>query len=240
MNRLVEIRRLRAGYGKAPVIPGASLDIESGSCIALIGPNGAGKSTFLKAIAGALRNVGGSIKIDGREYCDRPTHVVVGAGLVLVPEGRHVFPELSVADNLLLGSLRLAGRRQNYEAQRDTVFSLFPRLRERAAQRAGTLSGGEQQMLAIGRALMARPRVMLLDEPFMGLAPLVIDEIVRAIEALRTQQVSLLIVEQKSDQVLELCSRVHVMAKGTIVQETTAAELRRSSDIVDAYFGRSS
>jgi len=239
MTALLEIRRLSAAYGRVPVIADASMDVERGRCVALIGPNGAGKSTFLKAVAGALLKVGGSIKIDGAEYCGRPAHQIVSAGLVLVPEGRHVFSDLSVADNLLLGSLRLSERRRQLETQQRTVFELFPRLQERALQRAGTLSGGEQQMLAIGRALMSRPRIMLLDEPFMGLAPLVVDEIVKAIEAMRDQNVSLLIVEQKSEQVMDLCSRVYVMSKGAIVLDSVPSELRGSSGILDAYFGRS-
>lgn len=239
MTALVEIRRLEAGYGRVPVIADASIEIERGRCVALIGPNGAGKSTFLKAIAGALLKVSGSVKIDDVEYCTCPTHEIVAAGLVLVPEGRHVFADLNVADNLLLGSLRLGNRRQHLETQRRAVFQLFPRLQERSAQRAGTLSGGEQQMLAIGRALMSRPRIMLLDEPFMGLAPLVIDEIVKAIQTLRDQGVSLLIVEQKSEQVMDLCSRVYVMSKGAIVLDSTPSDLRSSSGILDAYFGRS-
>ena len=239
MTALVEIRRLSAAYGKIPVIADASIEIERGRCVALIGPNGAGKSTLLKAVAGALLRVGGSVKIDKVEYRGRPTHQIVAAGLVLVPEGRHVFADLSVADNLLLGSLRLADRRQHLEAQRRAVLELFPRLQERSTQRAGTLSGGEQQMLAIGRALMSRPRVMLLDEPFMGLAPLVVDEIVKAIETLRNRDVSLLIVEQKSEQVMDLCSRVYVMSKGAIVLDSTPSDLRSSSGILDAYFGRS-
>jgi branched-chain amino acid transport system ATP-binding protein len=237
MPLALEVSDLRVGYGAFTVIPDFAIGLAEGACVALIGPNGAGKSTLLKGLAGALRDVSGSVKIYGVNLAGRQPHEMLKAGLSLVPEGRHIFSSLTVADNLMLGALRLHDRGTNQAAQRAFVFSLFPRLRERLGQRAGTLSGGEQQMLAIGRSLMAKPRILLLDEPFTGLAPLVVGEIISAISKLSRSGITTLIVEQRTTQILGLCQHIYAMAKGRIVFDVPAERFDRLEDLLPAYFG---
>src|SRR6185437_651861 len=180
---MLRLSELHASYGAAPVLQGVSLHVERGESVALLGPNGAGKSTLLAALTGTIARRSGMIDLDGHNLVDERSHAIVARGVALVPEGRLVFAPFTVADNLRLGAIRLRGDlRERYEY----VYALFPRLAERKRQIAGTLSGGEQQMLAIGRALMSAPRLLLLDEPFLGLAPLVVAEIRRALEKLRS------------------------------------------------------
>ena len=230
---MLRLSELRASYGAAPVLQGVSLEVGAGEIVALLGPNGAGKSTVLAAVTGMLRNRGGRVVFDGRDMIDEPAHRIVARGIRLVPEGRLVFAPFSVADNLRLGALRLNGAlRERFEY----VYQLFPRLAERAEQPAGTLSGGEQQMLAIGRALMSKPRLLLLDEPFLGLAPLVVQQIRTALEKLRASGLTMLIVEQKLDIALSFAQRAYVLIKGTIVLEQPTEELARRSDLADLYF----
>jgi len=224
---------LHASYGAAPVLQAVSLDVGAGETVALLGPNGAGKSTLLAAITGTIRQRSGAIVLDGREMVAEPTHRIVEAGVRLVPEGRLVFAPFSVEDNLRLGALRLKGDlRERFEY----VYALFPRLEERKRQPAGTLSGGEQQMLAIGRALMSKPRLLLLDEPFLGLAPLVVHEIRKSLEQLRKSGLTLLIVEQKLDIALTFAQRAYVLIKGRVVLEETTQKLARRADLSDLYF----
>ena len=230
---MLRIEDLSASYAAAPVLQGVSLHVEKGETVALLGPNGAGKSTVMAAITGTITKRSGSVRLDERELVSAPSHAIVAAGVALVPEGRLVFAPFTVEDNLRLGAIRLQGElRERYEY----VYRLFPRLAERRDQSAGTLSGGEQQMLAIGRALMSRPRMLLLDEPFLGLAPLVVVEIRRALEKLRESGLTLLIVEQKLDIALAFASRAYVLIKGRVVLEETTDRLARRPDLSDLYF----
>jgi branched-chain amino acid transport system ATP-binding protein len=230
---MLRLSDLRGSYGAAPVLQGVSLEVGAGETVALLGPNGAGKSTLLAAITGTLRNRSGQVVLDGREMIAAPAHRIVESGVRLVPEGRLVFAPFSVAENLRLGALRLKGEvRERF----DYVYGLFPRLAERARQPAGTLSGGEQQMLAIGRALMSKPRLLLLDEPFLGLAPLVVQQIRITLEKLRASGLTMLIVEQKLDIALSFAQRAYVLIKGRVVLEETTEALARRPDLSDLYF----
>lgn len=234
---MLDISGLCAGYGHGPVVQDVALQVARGETVALLGPNGAGKSTLLAALSGTLRQRSGHATLDGQDLITMPTHAIVAAGLVQVPEGRRMFAPLSVQDNLRLGAVRLAGRNAASLAGRfDYVYGLFPRLAERRHQLAGTLSGGEQQMVAIGRALMSSPRVLLLDEPFLGLAPLVVAEIRHALTALRERGLTMVLVEQKLDIALPFTSRAYVLVKGRIALAQASAELARRADLGQLYF----
>jgi branched-chain amino acid transport system ATP-binding protein len=232
---MLSLEHVSAGYGAITVIPDLSLHVGEGETVALLGPNGAGKSTLTAAIAGALRRRAGAIRFDGVDLVGLPPHQVVAAGVVLVPEGRRIFAPLTVGDNLRLGAMRLAGGAAALGRQLDYVFGLFPRLAERRGQIAGTLSGGEQQMLAIGRALMSAPRLLLLDEPFLGLAPMVVHEILEAVLGLRRQGLTVLLVEQKVEMALSASDRAYVMVKGAIVREGPSRELLAAGDLGEHY-----
>ena len=230
---MLRIRDLKASYGPAPVLQGVSLSVEKGESVALLGPNGAGKSTLLAALTGTIARREGEILLDGKNLLTERSHAIVAQGVALVPEGRLVFAPFNVEDNLRLGAIRLKGdlaERYRY------VYALFPRLAERRRQTAGTLSGGEQQMLAIGRALMSAPRLLLLDEPFLGLAPLVITEIRQALGRLRASGLTILMVEQKLDIALGFAARAYVLIKGRVVLEDSTARLARRADLNDLYF----
>ena len=229
---MLRLSDVRASYGAATVLQGVGLQIDAGETVALLGPNGAGKSTLLAAVTGTIRSRSGSIVFDGAEVVRAPAHRIVASGVRLVPEGRLVFAPFSVEDNLRLGALRLKG---DLRERFDYVYGLFPRLAERRKQPAGTLSGGEQQMLAIGRALMSRPRLLLLDEPFLGLAPLVVVQIRGALEKLRASGLTLLLVEQKLDIALALATRAYVLIKGAVVLHDTTADLARRANLADLY-----
>ena len=230
---MLQLTDLKASYGSAPVLQGVNLHVDKGETVVLLGPNGAGKSTLMAAITGTLPVRDGEILFDGLNLCRRHSHDIVQQGIALVPEGRLVFAPFSVEDNLRLGAIRLKGE---VNERFDYVYSLFGRLAERKNQLAGTLSGGEQQMLAIGRALMSAPRMLLLDEPFLGLAPLVIAEIRVALEKLRQSGLTLLMVEQKLDIALAFAQRAYVMIKGRVVLEETTASLAKRPDLSDLYF----
>jgi branched-chain amino acid transport system ATP-binding protein len=232
---MLELRDTVAGYGAAPIIRGVSLRVGKGETVALLGPNGAGKSTLLAAITGTIRVRLGSIRFDGVEIIRLPSHAIVASGLVLVPEGRLIFAPFTVEDNLRLGAVRLAPG-QALAERYDYVYRLFPRLSERRRQMAGSLSGGEQQMLAIGRALMSAPRLLLLDEPFLGLAPALIVEIRRALDELQAHDLTILLVEQKLDIALTAATRAYVMIKGRIALESDAESLSRRPDLNQLYF----
>jgi len=229
---MLRLSDVRASYGAATVLQGIGLQIDTGETVALLGPNGAGKSTLLAAVTGTIRSRSGSIVFDGTEVVRAAAHRIVASGVRLVPEGRLVFAPFSVEDNLRLGALRLKG---DLRERFDYVYGLFPRLAERRKQPAGTLSGGEQQMLAIGRALMSRPRLLLLDEPFLGLAPLVVVQIRGALEKLRASGLTLLLVEQKLDIALALATRAYVLIKGAVVLHDTTADLARRANLADLY-----
>jgi branched-chain amino acid transport system ATP-binding protein len=210
--------------------------IETAETVALIGPNGAGKSTLLGALSGTVPRRSGQAILDGVDLMALPSHAIVALGVVQVPEGRHVFAPMTVQDNLLLGSVALAQRSRFLQQRFDAVYALFPRLAQRRQQLAGTLSGGEQQMVAIGRALMSQPRVLLLDEPFLGLAPMVVEEIRHALNILRQDGMTMILVEQKLDIALPFTSRTHVMIKGQLAWVQDSAQLMDSPDLAQLYF----
>jgi branched-chain amino acid transport system ATP-binding protein len=232
---MLEIVGLSSGYGGAAVLKDVSLHVGAGEIVTVIGTNGAGKTTLLNTVAGLLRPLGGIVRLDGEPIGGRPTEKIVRAGLSLVPEGRQVVAPLSVEENLLVGAY---GRKRGDAA--DTlaaIYARFPRLKDRRRQPAGLLSGGEQQMLAIGRALMAGPRVLLLDEPSMGLAPLIVSEIFVLLGELNRQGLTVLLVEQNARKALALAKRGYVLEGGRIVLEGAAEDLAKSPAIVDAYLG---
>ena len=224
-----------AGYGPVPVLHNIGMVVGSGEVVTVLGPNGAGKSTLIKGIAGVIRRRGG-LSLDGQDISHLDSHHIVAAGLAVVPEGRLIFAPLTVEDNLRLGSIRLQNRRSSIMECFAGVFDLFPRLAERRYQLGGTLSGGEQQMLAIGRALMSAPRVLLLDEPFIGLAPIVVEEIIQALEKLRENGLTLVLVEQKIEVALQFAQNAYVMVKGRVVLHDTTKNLLRRDDLEDLYF----
>jgi len=239
---LLQATHVSVRYGAILAVDDASIEVAAGERVALVGANGAGKSSLLKAVVGLERIGGGQVAIGGRNVSKLPAHRRVAEGLALVPEGRGVFRELTVAENLELGSyLRTAGsQRAAVAADLARVLELFPRLAERRHQLAGTLSGGEQQMLAIGRALMTGPRLLVLDEPSLGLAPLVVNEIVRALRRLNAEQgLSLLVSEQNAVLGLGLAQRGYVLNGGRIVLQGDAAGLARQSELIDSYLGSS-
>lgn len=231
---MLGVGALVAGYGAEPVLHGIDLQVRRGEVVALLGANGAGKSTLMKALAGLHRPVLGGIHLEGRELKNLGAEQVVAQGVVLVPEGRQVFPELSVLDNIRLGAfLHPVDRDARVEEQ----LQRFPRLRERLQQRAGLLSGGEQQMLAIARALMSRPRILLLDEPSLGLAPKIIAELFAALDRLRREGMTLLLVDQMAGLALALADRAYVIEGGRIVAQGTAAEIAADGALAQAYLG---
>ncbi|KAB1073214.1 ABC transporter ATP-binding protein [Methylobacterium planeticum] len=232
---MLEIRSLSSGYGGPPVLDEVCLDLRPGEIVTVVGSNGAGKTTLLNTVAGLLRPVAGRILLDGRPIAGLAAEKIVRAGLSLVPEGRQVIAPLSVEENLLVGAY---GRRDRRGAETlEAVYTRFPRLKERRRQAAGLMSGGEQQMLAIGRALMAGPRVLLLDEPSMGLAPLIVSEIFALLGDLNGQGIAVLLVEQNARKALALASRGYVLESGRIVLEGPAAALAASPAVLDAYLG---
>ena len=234
---VLDVASLSGGYNRHDTVSNVALSVARGQTIALLGPNGAGKSTVLAAISGLLPRREGSIRVEGRELIREPSHRIVANGIVQVPEGRRIFAPLSVFDNLRLGSVGLTPHTAgNLRRQIDFVYALFPRLAERRQQLAGTLSGGEQQMVAIGRALMSRPSLLLLDEPFLGLAPLVIQEIRTALGALKREGLTMLLVEQKLDIALSFAERAYVLIKGRIALEGTCQDLAARPDLSTLYF----
>lgn len=234
---MLRLEGITAGYGAIDVIRGLELELRDGETVAILGPNGAGKSTLLSAITGTIRRRSGIARMGERDLMRMMSHEIVAAGVALVPEGRQIFQPLSVRDNLRLGAVRLARDGGHTLDERFSfVFGLFPRLKERQVQHGGTLSGGEQQMLAIGRALMSAPRLLLLDEPFLGLAPMVVSEIRAAIAGLRKGGLTILLVEQKLDVALDLATRACVMIKGELKLTDSTENLRRRDDLNDLYF----
>jgi branched-chain amino acid transport system ATP-binding protein len=234
---MLELTGFSAGYGRLRVIRNLRLAVARGEAVALLGPNGAGKTTLLTGIMGALRERAGSVRFAGRELGAAAPHEIVSAGLTLVPEGRHIFGPLSVEDNLRLGAIGLGRPARATVAERfELVYDLFPRLVERRRQVARTLSGGEQQMLAIGRSLMAAPRMLLLDEPFLGLAPQIVQEILASIGQLVAGGLPIVLVEQKFDLALGIAQRAYVMIKGEIVLESDTATLKRRDHLDQLYF----
>ena len=232
---MLEVRGLRAGYGPMQVLHGVDLDVGRGEIVAILGANGAGKSTLNNNISGIFRPFAGTIRFEGTEITARPPERIVDAGLIQVPEGRRVFPNLTVRDNLLLGAYRRGRARRASNIER--VCDIFPRLRERMTQIAGTLSGGEQQMLAIGRALMSEPRLLILDEPSLGLSPILVEEMFALIRDLNADGLAILLVEQNVLQSLEIANRAYVLENGVFVMEDTPAALLADDQLKRAYLG---
>jgi branched-chain amino acid transport system ATP-binding protein len=234
-SALLSVRGLRSGYGAVEVLRGVDLDVAAGEIVALLGSNGAGKSTFNQTVSAVVAARAGSVQFDGRDITRAHYRQVVGLGLIHVPEGRRIFPNLSVLENLELGSFARA--RANRSANLERVFAIFPRLKERTGQLAGTMSGGEQQMLAIGRGLMGEPRLLILDEPSLGLSPLLVEELFGLIARLHADGLAILLVEQNVAQSLEIAQRAYVMENGAIQFSGTSAELLATDRLRQAYLG---
>jgi branched-chain amino acid transport system ATP-binding protein len=235
---LLQVDALHAGYGRAEVLAGIALEAARGSVVAVVGPNGAGKSTLLNALMGVLP-ARGAIRFDGEEIAARSLEERVQRGIALVPETRALFASMPVADNLILGGYRRRrAPRAEQAARLDEIYGLFPRLRERRTQDAGTLSGGERQMLAIGRALMGSPRLLMLDEPSLGLAPLVVKEIFRIIERLRETGVTILLIEQNARAAMAVADHAYVLETGAIALEGPAQRLAADPRVIETYLGR--
>jgi branched-chain amino acid transport system ATP-binding protein len=232
---LLIVSGLRAGYGATEILRGVDLTVGQGEIVAVLGSNGAGKSTLNRAISGVLRPWTGSIRFDDGAIERERAAAIVARGLIHVPEGRRIFPDMTVRENLDLGAYRRG--RQRRDDNRRRVFSIFPRLAQRQAQRAGTLSGGEQQMLAIGRGLMAEPRLLILDEPSLGLSPLLVEELFALIKAINAQGIALLLAEQNVVHSLEVAQRACVLDNGVFVLTGSAADLRNDPELKRAYLG---
>ncbi|ADP72165.1 ABC transporter related protein [Rhodomicrobium vannielii ATCC 17100] len=237
---MLKVQDLKAGYGRVEVLHGLSFHVPKGELVTLIGSNGAGKTTTLRAISGMLRPQSGAILLGDAEIAGLPSHQVARRGLAHSPEGRRIFPSLSVEDNLRLGAfVRLTGVREkgDVEADFDRMYDLFPRLKERREQQAGTLSGGEQQMLAMGRALMSRPEILLLDEPSMGLAPRLVEGVFDTIRRLKEEHVTMLLVEQFAAMALDVADHAYVLENGRIRFQGAAKSLRNDPAVRSAYLG---
>ena len=234
---LLQVRDLHAGYGRAEVLSGLDFHLDPGRVVTVIGPNGAGKSTTLNALMGVLPSRG-QLRFDGQDLTDATLEDRVMMGLALVPEKRELFGTMPVEDNLVLGGFRAMKLRvPNWRSELERVYELFPRLKERRAQLAGTLSGGERQMLAVGRALMSRPKLLMLDEPSLGLAPLIVREIFRIIDRLRSQGTSILLIEQNARAALEVANHGYVLETGSIALEGPAEQLATDPRVIETYLG---
>jgi branched-chain amino acid transport system ATP-binding protein len=233
---LLVVDIVHAAYGQSRVLRGISLDVADGEVVCLIGPNGAGKTTVIRAICGQIPVMAGRITWRGRDICEVPGADIVGLGIATVPEGRRIFPDLSVRENLLAGAYH---RRRSFTgaAELDFAFQMFPRLKERQGQLGGTLSGGEQQMLAIARALMARPKLLLLDEPSMGLAPILIEQVFDTLARLAREGMTILLVEQNAEMALQTASRAYVLERGKIVLSGSSTELAHNQQVQRSYLG---
>lgn len=235
-STLLHVDKIKVKYGEIIALHDVSIDVKEGEILAVLGSNGAGKSTLLKTIAAMLRPVEGSITFQGTVINGMPTHNVVRQGISLVPEGKHIFAKISVAENLLIGAYTKKDKELREETLEE-IFRLFPRLKERLDQKGGTLSGGEQQMLAIARGLMSRPKLLMLDEPSLGIAPNLVSRIFEAIDQIRASGLTILIVEQHVQDALELADRAYIMQTGKIVIEGTADDLMNSEVVQKAYMG---
>ena len=233
---MLTLENVSVNYGAIEALTGISMHVEKGEVVTLIGANGAGKSTTLRTITGLLEPRAGKIIYEGEDISSKPTHKLVARGISMSPEGRGVFANLSVRENLQMGAY-LSRNKKEIAADMERAFTMFPRLKEREAQKAGTLSGGEQQMLAMGRALMSRPRLLLLDEPSLGLAPLVVHTIFEAIDEIRSEGTTILLVEQNAHAALKHSDRAYVLETGRIVMEGPSKELAADPRIKEAYLG---
>jgi branched-chain amino acid transport system ATP-binding protein len=233
---LLEVQAVDAFYGRVQALRGIGLTVDQGEVVALIGSNGAGKTTTLRTISGLVRAAGGHVVFDGRDITHTPASAVVKLGICQAPEGRRLFSRMSVYDNLQMGAYSRRDR-QGIQEDLDRVYTLFPRVRERRSQLAGTLSGGEQQMVAVARALMARPKVLMLDEPSLGLSPILIETIFSTLVEINTQGTPVLLVEQNANKALEIAHRGYVLETGSIVKEGSGRELLESEEVQRAYLG---
>ena len=235
---LLKVEGIDLAYGEVPACRGITFEVGEGEIVALIGSNGAGKSTTLRGVAGAMLPRKGKILFDGRDVSRMPAHKRTHAGIALVPEGRRVFPALTVRENLEMGGFKYRGDKRKVGELIERVMEMFPRLRERELQAAGTLSGGEQQMLAFGRALMSEPKLLCMDEPSLGLAPLVVQEIFKSIRAANAAGTSVLLVEQNARYALETASRGYVLQTGSIIASGSCEALKQDPRVKEAYLGR--
>ena len=233
---MLNVQNVNAGYGKFQALFNVSLDVRAGEAVAVIGPNGAGKSTLMRVISGMIPAVSGKIEMEKKSVLDAPEHEIVGMGVAHVPENRRLFPRMTVEDNLRMGCF-LPQFRQRFEERRAFVYELFPRMKERRHQMAGTMSGGEQQMCAIGRALMSDPKILLMDEPSAGLAPVVVHQVFDLIEKIRSDGLTVLIVEQNVKQVLRVVDRAYILESGKLHSEGTSNELLQSKEIQKSFMG---
>jgi len=233
---MLELKSVDAGYGGFQALFGINLDIKAGEAVGVIGPNGAGKTTLMRVISGLIRPRRGSITMEGTDVVATPAHRIINLGIAHVPENRRLFPRLSVDDNLKMGAF-IQDARRKYADRLALVFDLFPRLKERRSQMAGTMSGGEQQMCAIGRALMSDPKLLLLDEPSAGLAPLVVQQVFDLVKRIRASGLTVLIVEQNVQQVLKVVDRAYLLEAGTIRASGTSAQMLATDTVKQAYLG---
>jgi branched-chain amino acid transport system ATP-binding protein len=233
---MLSLRDVSAGYGSFRALFNVSLDVAAGEAVGVIGPNGAGKTTLMRVISGLIPAAAGTMEMEGRPLTGMPAHRIVEHGIAHVPENRRLFPRLSIEDNLRMGAFIPQARKQ-FAQQLAWVYELFPRLKERRHQLAGTLSGGEQQMCAIGRALMSRPKLLLMDEPSAGLAPLIVQQVFDLVRRIRAEGLTVLIVEQNVQQVLEIVDRAYLLEVGSIKLAGTSASLRNNESIRKAYMG---
>lgn len=236
MTALLEVEDLRVAYGKIEAVKGISFKVEAGEVVTLIGTNGAGKTTTLRTLSGLLQPLAGQIKFDGKTLNKVPAHKIVALGLAHSPEGRHIFPRMTIEDNLRLGAF-LRTDKDGIEKDIQRAYDLFPILGERRKQPAGTLSGGEQQMLAMGRALMSRPKLLMLDEPSMGLSPIMMQKIMATIQELKAQGTTILLIEQNAQAALSLADQGHVMEVGKIVLSGSGQDLLHDESVRKAYLG---
>ncbi len=232
---MLKIDNLSVNYGGIKAVRNVSFEVPDGKIVTLIGTNGAGKSTILRTITGLVHAASGSITYDGEELTKLPTHTIVTKGITLVPEGRHVFPDMTVLENLKIGAYL---RKDNLNDDIEWVYSLFPRLKERNWQQAGTLSGGEQQMLAVGRALMSRPKLIMMDEPSLGLAPIIVKEIFNIIKEINKRGVTILLIEQNANMALHIADLAYVLETGTIALHGTGQELLANEKVKELYLGK--
>ena len=237
-NLLLRVENLELAYGEVPAVRDISFEVTEGEIVTLIGANGAGKSTTMRGVAGAMLPRKGKIFFDGADVTHLPAYRRALAGIALVPEGRRVFPALTVRENLEMGGFRFRKDKSRMERLIESAMERFPRLRERTDQRAGTLSGGEQQMLALSRALMSEPRLLCMDEPSLGLAPLVVEDIFRSVRAANAAGTSILLVEQNARYALETASRGYVLQTGSIIASGSCAVLKQDERVKEAYLGR--
>ena len=234
-NNILEINNLSVSYGGIKAVKGVNIEVPEGKIVTLIGANGAGKSTILRTICGLEKTKTGSIKFCGEEILGKPTNYIVSKGITLVPEGRCVFPNLTVLENLKVGAYL---RKDDTKEDMDYVFSLFPRLKEREWQLAGTISGGEQQMLAVGRALMAKPKLLMMDEPSLGLAPLIVKDIFSIIKTINAKNITVLLIEQNANMALQVAETAYVLETGSVTMTGNGRELLEDERIKEAYLGK--